>query len=119
MEYQNPDPPRVFARSFLHNYLAVEQAFWEQSARLGADQLAEVTFEELEVDPVGQVRRAYEKLGLSFEPHFETRLHRYLRTVSDYKKNPVHPLPADERTMVQKTLGPLFERWGYETAAGG
>ncbi len=119
LEYQNPDPPRVFARSFLHNYLAVEQAFWEQSARLGADQLAHVTFEELEVDPVGQVKRAYEKLGLSFEPDFEMRLHRYLRTVSDYKKNPVHPLPADERTMVQKALRPLFERWGYESAAGG
>jgi len=70
-------------------------------------------FEDLERDPVGEIRKIYRALGLEFSAEFEARLEHYLASVGDYQKNRFQCLPDEERRAVDAQVGPLMARWGY------
>lgn len=46
---------------------------------------AELRYEDLVADPVGQLRRIYKNLGLEFSPAFERNLLRYLHEIKEYR----------------------------------
>ena len=75
--------------------------------------LIEIRFEDFEADPVGELKRVYNDLGLSgFEaavPAFEA----YLESQKDYQKNQ-YALTPDEIKMVSQAWSADIERWGYE-----
>lgn len=104
----------AFADWFLRSYRAAEERFYADTADLPAEQVAEVRFEDLERDALGEVRRLYQTLGLAYDDAFDAALRDYLAGLAAYKKN-VHPtLPDDERDAVVAAMGPLMQRWGYE-----
>jgi hypothetical protein len=115
-QLQDPDPQTGYEARFLDNYRAMEDAFYAEADRLGPRSVADVSFEDLERDPVGVVRRIYDQLGLEFSPRLEQRLTQYLAGIADYRKNPSRPLPEDIRQRVARTMEPYLRRWGY--AAG-
>ena len=89
----------------------------------GFDGTAELAFEDLERDPIGQLRQIYARLGLEFTTRFEARLERYLESIADYQKNRFKPLADDVRREVDAAIGPFMARWGYDangrTQSGG
>jgi len=113
-QLQDPDPQDNYQTRFLDNYRRMEDAFYRDAARLAPDQWAEVRFEDLERDPVGQLRKIYAQLGLEFTPQFECRLRRYLESIAGYKKNRFRPLPEAVRAKIDHTMQRYFDRWGYE-----
>jgi hypothetical protein len=117
-QLQDPDPADSYQTRFLGNYRAMEDAFYRAAAELPAGQLSELRFEDLESDPIGQVRRIYRELGLEFTPQFEERLERYLDTIADYQKNRFKPLPDDQRRRIDQAMGEYMDRWGYAEDGG-
>lgn len=116
-QLQEPDPADSYQTRFLDNYRAMEEAYYAQTARLPAGQAVEVRFEDLERDPVGQVRRIYARLGLEFTPQFERRLERYLAGVAGYRKNALRDPDEEDRRRIDAAMSDLMARWGYAARA--
>ena len=86
--------------------------------------LAEVSYEELEADPVGTVRRIYAELNLdggaprAFDERMRARVE--AATVGKrqqgqgYVKNRHAPLPAELREIVSKRWAAYTKAWGYK-----
>jgi hypothetical protein len=113
--FQLQDPPRhdCYESRFLANYRAMEDAFYRDAAKLPAEDVVEVCFEDLERDPLGVVRQLYAQLGLPLDSRFEQRLQDYVDTLSGYQKNRLPDLPPFERRQIDRHLSEYFERWGY------
>jgi hypothetical protein len=112
-QLQDPDPGDSYQTRFLQNYRAMEEAFYRDIGDLPAGQVAELAFEDLERDPIAQIRTIYAALGLEFTARFQARLEHYLESVGDYQKNRFQSLPDAERCAVDAQLGPFMARWGY------
>jgi hypothetical protein len=97
----------------IRQYREMYDAYFEQRGLIPDGRLHELSFAELEQDPVGSMRRLYATLGL---PEFETvelPLRRYLDSVSGYRKNEFPELARDVRRRVAGEWGRCFEEWGY------
>jgi hypothetical protein len=99
----------------LRVYREVYEVFFEERGLIPRGRFHEVGFEELERDPVGQVRAIYEALGLPDFGEAEPALRRYLDSLVGYKKNAFPGLPADLRERVAREWRRCFEEWGYPT----
>ncbi|HUR54486.1 MAG TPA: sulfotransferase, partial [Gemmataceae bacterium] len=97
----------------LRQYRAMYDAYFEDRRLIPAGDLAEVRFEDLEADPVGQGRRVYEALGLPEFGHAEPAVRRYVASVAGYRKNAFQGLPPALRTRVAGEWRSGFEAWGY------
>jgi hypothetical protein len=75
--------------------------------------LVELSFEDLEEQPLDQIRRVYDKLGLLGFTHAEPRLRSYLDSVAGYEKNE-YDLDGDVVAKVNEHWGFAFDEWGYQ-----
>jgi hypothetical protein len=73
----------------------------------------EVRFEDLERDPVGQVRHVYDQLGLDGFEAFRPKLERYVASLKGYEKNRFPELPSALRRHVFQRWQRSFEEWSY------
>lgn len=112
-QLQDPLPDDNHMTRFLDNYRAMEDAYAAESKQLGPGQLAEVRYEDLVADPVGEVKRIYAELGLDFTPQFEADLKAYLESVAGYKRNRFRQLPEPQRQEIFAAMQPYYRRWGY------
>ena len=88
------------------------RAYFEQRDGLDGKELIEVSYGELQDDPLGLLRRVYDKLEL---PGFETaapRFEAYLESQSGYRKN-VLSLSAPEAAEVGRRWHDIFEQLDY------
>jgi len=113
-ELQDGPDRDAFAAWFLRSYRDAEQRFYDDTADLPAEQMAEVRFEDLERDALGEVQRLYAALGLEYTDAFDAALRDYLKGLGAYRKNAHQPLPDHERDAVVRAMGPLMRRWGYQ-----
>ncbi|MFY9254630.1 MAG: sulfotransferase [Fuerstiella sp.] len=76
-------------------------------------QLFEISYEQLEVDPIETLRGAYAGLGLPDFDQLEKALQPELESLRQYKKNQFHDDPywVDR---VYEQLKPAFDRFGYD-----
>jgi len=116
-QLQDPDESDSYQTRFLDNCRAMEDAFDRASRLPRAERAAEVRFEDLERDPLGEIRRVYAQMGLTFSPTFQERLQRYLESLAGYQKNRFRVLPEDQRARIDAAMGTYLELWGY-TADG-
>ena len=70
-------------------------------------------FEELEKDPVGEMRKLYEALGLPEFANVEPAVRTYIHSLSDYRKNTFPQLASDVRRRIAGEWARCFEEWGY------
>ncbi len=117
-QLQDPNPADNYETRYLRNYRAMEDAFYRDCDGAAANQVAEVRFEDLERDPIGQVERIYATLGMEVSPSYRRRLERYLAGVAGYQKNRFKPLPDEQRRAIVDLLGDYMHRWGYADDGG-
>jgi hypothetical protein len=113
-QLQDPDQQDCYQSRFLDNYRALEEAFSRDASQLPRSDVAEVRLEDLECNPISEIRRIYAELGLEYGARFHARLTRYLQSVEDFQKNRLPELSAEDRRQVDERMGPFFERWGYD-----
>lgn len=103
------DPADGIFRRFRLMY----DAFFEERCLIPPEHYCEIAFTDLENDPVGQMRRIYQKFGLDGFDAVEAELNRYLPTVANYRKNDYAPLAPALRSRVVEEWRRAFEEWGY------
>jgi omega-hydroxy-beta-dihydromenaquinone-9 sulfotransferase len=94
-------------------YKEFHAAFFAERGLIPAGRYHEVAFEDLEKDPVGQVRGTYDALGLPGFAEAEPRLRAYVDSIAQYRKNSYHALDPATRQLVAREWGRCFEAWGY------
>jgi hypothetical protein len=99
----------------LDDYVEIYDAFFAQRGRLSKPNFCEVRFEELERDPIGQMKNIYDSLDLPSFDCVEPRLRAYLASIAGYSRNAFPPLSAEARRQVACRWSRSFVEWGYPT----
>src|SRR5688500_16941681 len=117
---QHPPAGEELDDWIIRQYRAMHDAFFEERDLIPPGQYHEVRFEELEADPIGQMQRVYDALGLGEFSQARPALERYMDRVGGYRKNEFPELPAALRQRIADAWRPSFEQWGYalEPASG-
>jgi hypothetical protein len=87
--------------------------FFAQRSLIPPGRLHEIAFEDLERDPLGQIRGCYEALQLPDFEYVKGPLTAYVDSIADYKKNVIKELPDDLRQQVRCACRQSFDEWGY------
>jgi len=107
-DYKDVDIDRII----LGTYARMMTALREQTKDLDADTYIDIRYEELEADPIAQLERIYQALGIrAFErakPQFEA----YLATIETYKKNK-YTYTEEAARLVEENWAPFLEEGGY------
>ena len=97
----------------LRNYEKLMLRYEEDKVLIPEGNLVEVRFEDFVADPLGEVTRIYETLGLVLGPEAQQQMQQYLLTVKGYKKN-TYRLDRRTRRELARRWGFMIRRWGYE-----
>ena len=97
----------------IEQYRRMYDAFFEERGLIPNGNFHEVAFEELESDPMGQMQKLYESLGLPDFRECEGALRRYVDSLVGYKKNKFSNLPVELRGRIAERWKPCFDEWGY------
>jgi hypothetical protein len=116
-QLQNADDVDWEARA-IRQYREMYDAYFEERPLIPEGRLHELSFEDLESDPVGQVRAIYDALQLPDFAVFEPALRRYVDSLSGYEKNTTGELPLEIRQRLAEAWRPSFDAWGYSATTG-
>jgi len=76
--------------------------------------LYEISFTELEAEPIESLNKMYSKLNISGFNKNKQNFEAYLSTVKDYKKNKLVEIPSDIKSQINNRWKFAFERWDYK-----
>lgn len=111
---QNRDFEKTNER-IVRQYSEMYDLFFEEKKLIPEGNFCEVGFEDLEQDPLGEVRRIYETLSLPEFGHVEPALREFTATLSDYKKNKHIEMDEELRQRLAREWRRCFEEWNYPT----
>ncbi len=97
----------------LRMYRKMYDAYFEERSLIPAGQFCDVRFEQLEQDPLGQIRGIYEALQLPDFNLVSGELQSYVSSIADYRRNSFPVLPEERRKRIAKDWQRCFEEWGY------
>jgi hypothetical protein len=109
---QTSNSPNLDAR-IIGRYKVLYDAFFEERDLIPDGQFHEIRFEDLERDPVAQMRGLYEHLGIPDFEAFRPSLENYVSARSSYRKNEYQQLPASLRTEISQAWRRSFDEWNY------
>jgi hypothetical protein len=95
-------------------YTEMYDAYFEQRALIPEGRLHDVSYEDLERQPVSVIGSIYESLGLSGFEEVRPRLESYLASIAGYRKNRHGDLPGELRRRIACEWGRSFNEWRYE-----
>lgn len=98
---------------FIRRYVDMYDHFFAERPLIPAGRYCEVAFEDLDRDPVGQLREIYAKLDLPDFAEVEAAVRQYVASLSGYRKNEYPELPAPLRARIGVAWRRSFEEWGY------
>lgn len=96
----------------LRFYEQMMQRYLAERALIPPENLVDVRFEDLEAQPLEQVRGVYADLGLSGFDEAERAFRAYLDSVAGYQKNR-YELTDEVIAKVNRHWNFAFEEWGY------
>jgi hypothetical protein len=109
---QRPDLDGLDDR-LIRRYKVMYDAFFDERKLIPTGHYHEMGFEDLERDPLGEVRRLYDALRLSGFEALEPKLRNYLQSLTGYEKNRLRPLRPDLRWRIAAAWKRSFDEWGY------
>lgn len=93
------------------------QGFRKQSVGLGPKELCEVRYEDLIADPIGEMERIYEQLGLGSLDAFREKLVAFTQQRQDHVTNR-HELAPELKAEIRRRWSWYFETYGYAEKPG-
>jgi hypothetical protein len=84
-----------------------------QREKIDPSQLVEVAYEQLVADPLGELRRIYDHLGLEGFAEAKSGFEEHLDDQKDYQTNR-HDLDPNLKSEIHARWAGYFERYGYE-----
>ena len=99
-------------RSVLDNFVRMYECFEQDRDLIPPDRLVDIRYEDLVADPIGEMRRVYERLNLGDFSLVEPALREEIAGSKDYRTNK-YTLPEDVADRVRGRWAPYFQRYGY------
>ena len=87
--------------------------FFEERKLIPPGSYHEIAFEDLEKDPVGELRKLYQALSLPDFRAVEPDIQRYAASLRGYQKNQFPVLPPELKERIGDMWRTSFEEWGY------
>lgn len=109
---QRPDLQQLDTR-IIRRHQIMYDCFFAERGLIPGGWFCEVCFEELEQDPVGQVKKIYEKLNLDGFDAIRSPLQQYVDSIANYRKNEHVELPSSLRRHIAQAWQRSFEEWQY------
>ena len=95
------------------NFLLMHQQLDDARSLLTAANFHELRYEDLVNNPVDELRRVYERLGIGDFDVAQPRLEKFLEGRAGYRSNS-NPLSDVWRARVAERWGAIIERYGYD-----
>lgn len=114
---QRPDRSAVES-AVVRRYAELYGAFLEAAPLLPPGRFHEVSFDQLERDPLRTVADIYGALGLDGFERIRPRVEAYTAGLRGYVRNRFAPLPASTRERLRTAWEPIYHRWGYAVGTG-
>ncbi|NJM36702.1 MAG: sulfotransferase [Akkermansiaceae bacterium] len=111
---QRPDLQKIDER-IIDRYHQLYDAFFAQRNLIPEEQFHEMSFDELERDPITAVKNLYQKLNLTGYDTFKPELQNYINTLADYRKNEFPELNRATREKIASEWKRSFDEWNYLT----
>jgi hypothetical protein len=97
----------------IRQYKELYTAFFEERGLIAAGRFHELSFQELEKDPLSEMRKLYGALDLPEFAKVEPALRSYVGSLSGYRKNVFGELAPELRRRIAREWRRCFEEWGY------
>jgi hypothetical protein len=85
----------------------------ENRKKLAGGSFSEVRYEDLEKDPVKELKRIYGELEMEFSPEHEEKIIRFMEVKKNYRKN-IFNLSQDDKEIICRELEGYMKMYGYE-----
>ncbi len=105
--------PDGFDDWIIDQYRRMYDAFFEEREMIPNGQYHEIGFEELEANPIEEMRKTYAALNLPDFSHVQPALQKYLDSIAGYKKNEFPEMPTALRARLATEWRRSFEEWAY------
>ena len=105
--------PRPDGDGVIRRYKEMYDAFFEDVGSIPNGQFAEIRFETLERDPIGEMRRIYAELDLGDYDSTEASIRCYVNSLAGYRKNRFDALDPALKAKIASAWRRNFETWGY------
>lgn len=79
---------------------------------LSKNKVAEIRYEDLEQDPVSNLKKLYGQLGLPFTDPFENQINAFIKSTEGYKKN-VFVLSDQDKKVISDEMRSYMARYRY------
>lgn len=106
------DGPTWVERQVLDTFARMYERYEQDRELIPEGRLAEVRYEELTADPIGQMRGVYDQLDLGGFNAVQPKIAEYTKETSDYRPARYALSPATSER-VRRHWAPYFERYGY------
>ena len=97
----------------LEQYREMYELFFQERGLIPSGSYHEMAFEELEKDPLGEMRKLYEALNLPDFRSAEAGLERYISLIRSYRKNAFPALEPSLRARIKLMCESSIHEWGY------
>ncbi len=101
-------------RRIVEEYVESEERFAEAELAVAPGHLAQVRYEDLIADPIGELKRLYAELDLGWPADLEDRLRDYLCSVGEYKAATPAAAGIERPIGSLAPIAPLIERFGHD-----
>lgn len=109
---QKPDLDKI-DEGILTRHEAMYDAYYEDLKTVKPGRHCDISFDELEADPVATMKRIYDALNLDGYDYLKPKLDQYVASLDGYKKNTFTDLDDDTRALVAARWKRSFEKGGY------
>ncbi len=103
----------------IENNAAILDKYLRERSFIPEGNLVEVSYDELEEDPITTVRKVYDSLGIDGLDEALPEMKVYLDSVKNYKKNVYRKLPERITRWINEAWEPWFDVFGYKKIASG
>ena len=105
---------RGLSAAVLDRLAEMYEAYLEERETIPQGQLHEISFSQLEADPIGSLGATYDALDLPDFERSRPALEAYVASIATYEKNRYDELEPTLRRTVAERWAPYFEAFGYE-----
>ena len=102
------------ACNVIRHFGSLFDAYFEQRDLIPKDRLIEISYSELDQDPMGTLHRIYSRLGLPNFDVAEPTIRGYVDSLSSYEKNAHRDIDPKYKQKVQERWARCFDEWGYQ-----
>jgi hypothetical protein len=106
-------PRTIDVEAVLQTYTTMYDAYFADCSLIPPGRGIEIAYEDLERDPIGQLRAIYRTLSLGEFAAVQPALESYLASIAGYRKNRHPELDEATRQRIAEAWSRSFEAWGY------